>query len=223
MQTIIHISGRGDFARAFDVSRETLDRLALYESLLIRWQKAVNLVAPGTLGDIWHRHIADSAQLWSVVAQDLSDSPQKAVDWLDLGSGAGFPGLVIAIMAADHAALKMHLVESNGRKCAFLADVARQTGVPVEIYNCRIESFELQQCLNTVSILSARALAPLPRLLELTAPFFSSESQAVFPKGKDADDEIRAAKGHWRFDVKEVPSMTDRQGVVLRIRHLQPK
>ena len=123
------------FADFFVVSRETVDRLAIYERLLRQWQKAVNLVAPSTLGEIWHRHFADSAQLAALV-------PPTAKNLADLGSGAGFPGLVLAIMLADRAGFRVRLIESGQRKAAFLAEVSRQVGVPVDILPTRIESDE---------------------------------------------------------------------------------
>ena len=121
-----------DFARAFGVSRETLERLETYEALLKQWQKTINLVAPSTLSDIWHRHFADSAQL-------LALAPPGAERWLDLGSGAGFPGLVLAILLAERGHGRVTLIESDTRKAAFLGEVARRVGVAVDILGTRIE------------------------------------------------------------------------------------
>lgn len=121
-----------DFARAFGVSRETLGRLETYEALLKQWQRTINLVAPSTLSDIWHRHFANSAQL-------LDLAPPRAEHWLDLGSGAGFPGLVLAILLAERGHGRVTLIESDTRKVAFLGEVARRVGVAVDIRGTRIE------------------------------------------------------------------------------------
>jgi 16S rRNA (guanine527-N7)-methyltransferase len=155
--SIPHISGAEDFAATFNVSRETLDKLLAYVALLEQWQPRINLVAGATLPDVWHRHIADSAQL-------LALAP-KSGKWLDIGSGAGFPGLVIAIMAHGSAGPRVTLIESDRRKCAFLAEVARHTGISVEIHTARIEQIATQRMLGSVDVVSARALAPLVRLI----------------------------------------------------------
>jgi 16S rRNA (guanine527-N7)-methyltransferase len=200
---IRQISTPADFAAVFDVSRETLDRLAIYEALLRQWQKAVNLVAPSTLDAVWHRHFADSAQVVRLAPQARS--------WTDLGSGAGFPGLVVAILLADPQlqsspspgdrgggeaekaplegsphppplptrgrepapAFHVTLIESDSRKCAFLREVARKTGITVDILSTRIEQAATHTKLESPEVVSARALAPLDRLLGLAAPLFT--------------------------------------------------
>mgnify|MGYP000962780701 CR=1 FL=1 len=160
MTQVRHIRGPEDFADAFDVSRETLERIQLYDRLLRQWQKAVNLVAPATLPDAWHRHFADSAQV--VALAGAAPSP-----WLDVGSGGGFPGLVCAILLAEkYPGSRVTLVESHARKAAFLAEVARQTGVSamVDILPKRIESLATQANLPAPAVISARALAALDKL-----------------------------------------------------------
>ena len=194
-----------DFARRFPVSRETLDRLRLYEELLRRWQKTINLVAPSTLDAVWHRHFADSAQL-------LALAPPEAKTWLDLGSGAGFPGLVLAIMLAERGGIAVTLVESVSRKAAFLGEVARQTGVAVDILCARIESPAIRDRLTRIDVITARALAPLPRLFELIAPLVEPNTLALLPKGRDVESEVVSARAEWQFDCKLMPSLTDPDG-----------
>lgn len=204
------IAGPDDFARAYDVSRETIDRLETYASLLRQWQTRINLVAPATLETLWQRHMADSAQL-------LTLAPRSPT-WLDLGSGAGFPGLVIAIMGAADGAPSVTLVESDTRKCAFLREVARHCGIAVDIRNARIETVATQDILGPFGVVSARALAPLPRLLELAAPFLGPGSTAVFPKGRDVEQELAEARRTWCLDATLVPSRTEQAARIVLIR-----
>jgi 16S rRNA (guanine527-N7)-methyltransferase len=253
---IRQIASPADFAAAFDVSRETLERLATYEALLRQWQKAVNLVAASTLDAVWHRHFADSAQIVRLAPQARS--------WIDLGSGAGFPGLVVAILLAgspspclrgeghgeavlpargegqpevpeqasaplpaevrgEGMATHVALIESDQRKCAFLREVARKTGVTVEILSTRIELAATQAKLDSPEVVSARALAPLDRLLGLAAPLFTPATVGVFLKGREAAAEIETAAKAWTFAVEMVPSITEATGRVVVIRDLQPK
>jgi 16S rRNA (guanine527-N7)-methyltransferase len=205
-----HIGGPADFARAFDVSRETVDRLSRYVALLEQWQPRINLVAGATLPDVWHRHIADSAQLYALAP--------GAGSWLDLGSGAGFPGLVIAILAHASAGPRVALVESDRRKSAFLAEVARQTGITVEIHTARIEQIATQSMLPEVDVVSARALAPLERLIPLSLPFMGEETLGLFPKGRDVESEVAVARAGWEFDAELMPSLTDAEARIVVIR-----
>jgi 16S rRNA (guanine527-N7)-methyltransferase len=231
---IRQIATPADFAAAFDVSRETIERLEVYAALLRQWQKAVNLVAPSTLDAVWHRHFADSAQI-------LRLTPAGARSWVDLGSGAGFPGLVIAILLADRGpqsspspqgrgksapvtqTSRVTLIESDSRKCAFLREVARKTGITVEILSTRIELAATQAKLDSPEVVSARALAPLDRLLGLAAPLFTPATVGVFLKGRDAAAEVETAAKAWTFAVEMVPSITEATGRVVVIRDLQPK
>ena len=211
-----HIEGPEAFAAAFAVSRETLGRLELYESLLRRWQPAVNLVAPSTLPQVWHRHFADSAQLVALL-------PSAARSLADLGAGAGFPGMVLAIILTEMRPVRCCLIESDQRKAAFLRAVARQTGLAVDIVSTRIESEETQVRIGQVDVVTARALAPLSRLLALAAPLFGPETVGLFLKGRDAAREIDEARAGWRFDVELVASATEARGSVVVIRHLALK
>jgi 16S rRNA (guanine527-N7)-methyltransferase len=204
------------FADHFNVSRETLERLKIYEALLRQWQPTINLVAPSTLANVWERHFADSAQL-------LALAPADALSWLDLGPGAGFPGLVLAIMLTERKGAKVTLIESDSRKAAFLAEIARKTGAPVDILCKRIETAPTQAKLPPFDVVTARALAPLPRLLSLARPYFSSTASGVFPKGREAEAEIEAARQGFEFDVALTPSLTDAQGRILVVTALQAK
>ncbi len=210
------ISGAEDFARLFTVSRETLERLKTYETLLRHWQKTINLVGPGTLDHIWSRHFADSAQL-------LNLAPPDAKRWLDLGSGAGFPGLVIAILLAERQGAHMTLIESDTRKAAFLGEVARQTGVPVDIYPERIEKAATQYKVGPVDVITARALAPMSRLLELAAPYFSGSTVGLFLKGREAQAELDETRRQWEFSAEQRPSQTDNDSQIIVIRALRAK
>jgi len=207
------VSSAESFAEAFKVSHETIHRLERYVRLLEHWQKTTNLVAPSTLPHVWSRHMADSAQL-SALAPD-------ARLWLDLGSGGGFPGLVVAILRSSDPDFRMHLVESNQKKCAFLGEVGRTLKAPVDIHAMRIEQFaENAQSLRP-DVVSARALAPLPRLLELAEPFLREGTRGIFLKGRETDAEINAAEERWRFDGACHPSMTAGEARIVEITNLR--
>lgn len=205
------ISGPEQFARVFDVSRGTLDRLETYAKLLTQWQAKINLVAPGTLTEVWHRHFADSAQLVAL-------APPEARSWVDLGSGAGFPGLVVATLLAEKGRCRVTLCESDTRKAAFLSDVKRKLGLAVDIMPTRIEIDSTHASVGQVDVVSARALAPLQRLVPLAAPFFHEQTVGLFLKGREAEKEIAEAAGAWVFEFELKPSMTDREGRIAVIR-----
>ena len=209
------ISGPQDFAEAFKVPRETIHRLTRYAEILAQWQKRTNLVSPSTLPALWSRHFADLAQLCGLAP--------KARLWLDLGSGAGFPGLVVSIIQAGTPDFHMHLVESNRKKCAFLAEVVRETKAPVDIHAMRIE--ELAECAQSLKpdVVSARALAPLPRLFELAAPFFGERTKGLFPKGREAEAEIAAAQEDWEFAFRLYPSLTAKDSHIVEVTELRPR
>ena len=207
------IDGPDAFCAAFRVSRETGARLQIYLDLLAFWQKSINLVAPKSLPEAWHRHVADSAQLL-----DLG-SPNGL--WIDFGAGAGFPGLVIAILRAEIGGGPVSLVESDQRKCAFLSDVVRRTGIAkliaVDIVNQRIESPATRAKLAGAGVVSARAVAPLTSLLALSAPLFGPDTIGLFPKGRGIDTELAQATTEWNFRHRLVPSRVDREGVIVEI------
>ena len=179
------------------VSRETKDRLAIYVGLLEKWQKSQNLIAPGTLNSIWTRHVADSVQALAAVPD--------ARRWVDLGSGAGFPGLVTAILLRGIPDAIVHLVESNSGKAAFLRTVARETGAPVSIHAIRIDAFTAGFT-DGIDAVSARALAPFTDLLELAAPLLARGARGVFHKGQDFVSEYQKATQYWGLDLVEYPS-----------------
>jgi 16S rRNA (guanine527-N7)-methyltransferase len=210
------IHGPSEFAEAFGVSRETIGRLELYTRLLGQWQKAHNLVSAKTLDAVWHRHFADSAQL-------VRYAPE-AKRWVDLGSGAGFPGLVVAILLQDTGG-RVQLVESDLKKCAFLREVGRQTGIVVDIVDTRIESFSTQARISEaeIDVISARALAPLDRLLELSSALFSRNTLGLFLKGRDFRAELDEAERHWAFESSVAPSLTDASGRIVQVRALRAR
>ena len=209
------IEGPEDFAEAFKVPRETIHRLVRYAELLALWQKSTNLVAPSTLPALWSRHFADSAQLCAL-------APNARL-WLDLGSGAGFPGLVVAVLQSGRPQFRMHLVEGNRKKCAFLAEVVRATAAPVDIHAMRIE--ELAESAETLKpyVVSARALAPLPRLFELAGPFFGPETRGLFMKGREAEAEIAEAHARFDFDCRLHASLTARDSHIVEVTGLRPR
>jgi 16S rRNA (guanine527-N7)-methyltransferase len=207
------------FQARFGISREIREKLETYEALLKRWQKTINLVAPSTLPEIWHRHFADSAQLWP-------NRPPNAKIWLDLGSGAGFPGLVLAILASEStetAGTRHILVESDSRKAAFLREVARRTAVPVDILCMRIENPETHAKVGVADCVTARALAPLSRLVEIAAPYFVSSTLAMFLKGRDVAAELENAAQDWQFAFELIPSVTEEGGRVVLLSSLESR
>jgi 16S rRNA (guanine527-N7)-methyltransferase len=188
------------------VSRETRAKLEIYEAELRRWQRVKNLIGPSTLGEIWERHFADSLQL-----AELADGDT----WVDLGSGAGFPGIVIAIARPG---TQVHLVESDSRKCAFLRHAARATGASAKVWEGRIEAV-LPKIEPVPQVVTARALASLEDLLELAAPLLMKGATGLFPKGRDHLSELTTAAESWRFEADAIPSAVDPDGRILRIRH----
>lgn len=202
-----------DFIARFPVSRETAERLEIYERLLRQWQKGTNLVSPATLDQVWHRHFADSAQLLEI-AGDWTR-------WVDLGSGAGFPALVIAICVANREDGQVHIVESNARKSAFCREVVRETGCSVEIHHGRIESLQGDARLVGADIVSARALAPMNQLLNLAAPLFGAGTTGLFPKGRQVENELAQCDAGWSFERTLHPSLTDAGARIVAVTNLR--
>jgi 16S rRNA (guanine527-N7)-methyltransferase len=204
--------GPTSFQASFAATPAQIAKLETYAALLRKWQKAVNLVARDSLDAIWHRHFADSAQLLQLISPGSS--------CLDFGTGAGFPGMVIAILSVETGA-RVHLVESNARKCAFLREVARQTGTSVEIHNARVEEIATKGTVNGVDVVMARGVAPLAKLLEWSQPFFRGDTIGLFLKGRRVDGEIDEARKAWTFALRAHPSVTEPDGKVLEIRALE--
>ncbi len=186
------------------VSRETHEALLQFAGLLLRWNRTVNLISRSDEQHVWKRHIEDSLQLLPLI-QPL---PPRAID---LGSGAGFPGLVLALASGIH----FDLIEADQRKCAFLREAARMTGAPVMIHPIRIEAASLPPA----SLITARALAPLPRLLEMAVPLLTAGGRCLFMKGANAAVELTHAGAEWQMQVERISSRTDPKACVLRICH----
>ena len=193
------------FARAAGVSRETLRRLESYVALLDKWNRRINLVSRASMADVWRRHILDSAQI-------LSHLPPRCRRLVDFGSGAGFPGLVLAILGVDG----VELVESDGRKCTFLAEAARASGASVVIHNRRLEDLAP----SPADVITARACAPLAKLLQYAQPFWAPHTRLIALKGAHIDKELTDATKCWIMDVERYASLTDPKAAVLCIRHL---
>lgn len=191
------------------VSRETLERLVAFEALVQRWQKSINLVSSATLTHFWDRHIWDSAQLAGL-------APQEAVLWLDVGSGGGFPGIVVAALLRDRPGFEMHLVESDQRKGIFLREAARIMDLPVVVHTARIETWRVPEG-RAPDVISARALAPLRQILVWTAPFWGKQTIGLFPKGRSATDELTEARKGWIFETEAIASQSDGSGTVLKL------
>lgn len=192
---------------ALHVSRETSARLERYAELLRKWNPRINLVARSTLPDLWARHFADSAQL-------LRLAPAPVAHWADLGAGAGFPGLVIAILAIETGSpARVTLVESDARKAAFLRSVIREIGVPAEVLTARIEEVPPL----AADVISARALADLDTLLGYAVRHLASGGTALLPKGKTWQQELVAAQSKWHFRYRLAKSETEDGPVILRV------
>ncbi|MDQ0511176.1 16S rRNA (guanine(527)-N(7))-methyltransferase RsmG [Ancylobacter amanitiformis] len=207
------LSDRAQALRLTSVSRETEDRLAAIVALLEKWQRTINLVAPASLPRVWTRHVADSLQLVPLAGE--------ARRWVDLGSGGGFPGLVVAAVLAERAGADVTLVESDTRKAAFLREAARIAELPVTVLPARIEQVAARIAAG-VEIVSARALAPLPRLLELAHPFLAQGAVGLFLKGQDVDNELTESAKSWRINSRIQESLTDRGGRILIVEAATP-
>ncbi|WP_089234661.1 16S rRNA (guanine(527)-N(7))-methyltransferase RsmG [Tropicimonas sediminicola] len=188
-----------------DVSRETRERLETHQTLLTKWNRAINLVSPGTIENAWTRHILDSAEVFAA-------APTSARKWLDFGTGGGFPGLVCAIIAAEFTPeISFTLVESDKRKSAFLTTVLRETGVTAEVVARRLEDMRPQ----AADVISARAVASLSDLLTYAYPHLAPGGHCLFPKGVRAEEEVASASDSWRFKLERRPSITDPNTAIL--------
>ena len=197
-----------DLLEALNVSRETFDKFKEYESLLGAWQKKINLVSRETIEQAWQRHLLDSAKI-ALYIQDKSSS------LLDLGSGAGLPGVVLSILGFSN----VKLVESNKKKTAFLKEVRRKLDLSYEVYEDRIEALKPFE----VGVVTSRALASLDELLFYSYGFTTQETQLIFHKGKSNKVEIERARSKWHFQLESKPSITSQEGVVLILSELCEK
>jgi 16S rRNA (guanine527-N7)-methyltransferase len=181
----------------------------MFIEVLDRWRLKTNLISNSTFPSVWTRHIADSAQLIALAP--------RAKRWVDMGSGAGFPGLVIAIHLADVPGAIVHCIESDGRKCAFLREAARATGAAAIIHPVRVEAIE-PESLGPVDAVTARAFAPLPLTLKLARPWMERGAIAVFPRGESAKDQIAASPEVWTHAIETLHSVVNPKAAILRIR-----
>jgi 16S rRNA (guanine527-N7)-methyltransferase len=194
------------------VSRETAERIDAVVALLLKWQRTTNMVAPSTIPTLWTRHVADSLQLLALAPQARS--------WVDLGSGGGFPGLMIACALANEPGAIVHLVESNARKAAFLREAVRLSGVPAQVHAMRIENFVVTFG-ESADVVTARALAPLNDLLAAAYPLLKRGPLGLFPKGQDVEAELTDASKCWKIQSTLVPSQTDLTGRIVVVRSVE--
>ncbi|MGH6859998.1 MAG: 16S rRNA (guanine(527)-N(7))-methyltransferase RsmG [Phyllobacterium sp.] len=193
------------------VSRETVEDLLAFEELFRKWSKAINLASPSTLDHLWERHIVDSAQL-------LGLAPD-ARHWLDLGSGGGFPGVILAILLKQSSGARVDLVESNSKKAAFLRTALGKANAPASVHAIRIEA--AWPDIKNPAIVTARALAPLKDLFGLAQPWLTAGATALFQKGRDYRREIDESRDVWSFDLVEHQSVVDRDSVILQVSNLR--
>ncbi|MGF1453977.1 MAG: 16S rRNA (guanine(527)-N(7))-methyltransferase RsmG [Alphaproteobacteria bacterium] len=203
---------RDALARAGLVSRETLDALQIYADRLVQWQARINLVGPKTVPLLWTRHILDSAQLWPFLAEGSRPI-------LDIGSGAGFPGIVLGIASAAQGGPEIHCVESDGRKAAFLTDIISRTGAKARVHHARVEALTPWSC----GAVTARACAPVAQLLTYGAPFLGVGDSLILLKGRQADVELTQARESWTFTVESHDSVTDPTGRILVLSTIAPR
>ncbi|RWP16737.1 MAG: 16S rRNA (guanine(527)-N(7))-methyltransferase RsmG [Mesorhizobium sp.] len=198
-------------AAAGPVSRETFERLVEFETVFQKWNRRINLAAQSTQDDVWRRHILDSAQLARI--------KPDAKRWVDLGSGGGFPGLVLAFLLAERDGASIDLVESNRKKASFLQAVVGQFNLPARVVARRID--DAYAFVSTPQIVTARALASLPVLLDLAAPWLTTGARGLFHKGRDYRAEVAESAQRWSFDLVEHASATDAHGVILELSDLR--
>ncbi|MFI3902311.1 16S rRNA (guanine(527)-N(7))-methyltransferase RsmG [Ochrobactrum sp. S1502_03] len=193
------------------VSRETTERLIAFEALFRKWSSAINLASPSTLADLWSRHILDSAQIFPLAPD--------AKRWLDLGSGGGFPGIVTACFLKEVPGASIDLVESAGKKAAFLRTAAGQLTVPARVSSARIEA--MWDKIEVPDVVTARALASLNDLFVLAEPWLTGGAKALFQKGRDYQREIDESRVDWSFDLIQHESAIDKASVILEISNLR--
>ena len=188
-----------------DVSRETIEKLEIYANLLLRWQFKINLISTNSLKQAWHRHFLDSAQIFSIL-------PNKATSAIDVGTGAGFPGLVLSIMGLEN----VQLVEQNKKKCAFLYEVIRETEATASVHPCKIEKLPIKD----YDVVLARAFMALDGLLKVVSPFFGKDTLGIFPKGLKVNQELTAASKNWKMKTAIKQSITSPDGKIVLVKDL---
>ena len=200
-----------DILEKYNVSRETMERLKTYEKLVLEWNNRFNLISKSSVEYIWERHIEDSLQLCEYITKE-------DVILYDFGSGAGFPAIVIAIVAKDmFPNLHLSLIESIGKKAKFLNAVKEELGLNITIYNDRIENLNLPKA----DIITSRAMASLQKLLEYSKPFCKSSTKLIFPKGEKWKEEVDEASQKWKFDYITKQSLTNDTARILQIRNIR--
>ena len=207
------MTDRDEALQLTPVSDDALARLDKFVSLLTDWQSRINLIAPSTVPTLWTRHIADSLQL-------LTHARDSKI-WVDLGSGGGFPGIPIACALAKTPGAHIYLVESNGKKAAFLREAIRIIDAPAVVHNERIEDFG-DSFADRAEVVTARALAPLKSLCDQAFPFIARGAVGMFLKGQDIEAELTEAAKYWTVDAELKPSVTSRDGRVVLVRSLKP-
>ena len=198
---------RDGFAARSGAGPTAMADLERYQSYLVDWNQRINLVGPATLADFWSRHAWDSAQILGLAGD--------AMTFADLGSGAGLPGIVLAILGKDRPGFHVHLVESMAKRCRFLNEVVQGMALPASVHNSRAEDLSL-----SVDIVTARACAPLSRLLGYAQPYFRAGATGLFLKGQDVASDLAEATKYWDFEADVVPSLSDPRGQIVRVRRL---
>lgn len=195
------------FAKAAKATPEQVADLSRFRDMLAAGNEVMNLVGPATIPDFWNRHAWDSAQLFRLAPDALT--------WADLGAGAGFPGLVLAILGKGRHGFHVHLVESMAKRCRFLSQVVAELNLAATVHNERAENLSL-----AVDIVTARACAPLHRLLGYARPYFQAGAQGLFLKGQDVVADMSEAARYWEYEADVVPSLSDERGRIVRVRRL---
>jgi len=203
----VAVTDAESFAKAAKATSEQMADLARFLELLTAGNAVMNLVGPATIPDFWNRHAWDSAQL-------LRLAP-NARTWADLGAGAGFPGLVLAILGKGKDGVHIHLVESMAKRCRFLSEVVADLDLPATVHNARAENLSL-----AVDIVTARACAPLHRLLGYARPYLQAGAQGLFLKGQDVVADMSEAARYWEYEADVIPSLSDERGRIVRVRRL---
>ncbi len=206
------------------VSRETLARLDRFVEVLLQWQRHTNLIAVSSEPVLWTRHIADSLQLIDLAKPQKTSAESQASSqiWVDLGSGAGFPGLVLACDLADQKGAEIHLVESVGKKASFLREAALAAGVPAQVHAMRVADF-VKQAPKHIDFVTARALAPLPKLLAEAYPLLKRGARGLFPKGQDVATELTEAAKCWNIEASLAESRTDPKARIVVLDRAEPR